>query len=273
MELLMNHKLYIDPITRGQLLKDNEAEYFKSRFLCFKAHNGFRPGCLHLVLGVAGAGKSTFLKAIIKDLVDDKQPILLWLTEEDRDDVNVTFKDLPDNDGLKMVDVYCEIDPSQKVVTEDNFWLYLDDKIGSINPSCILIDNITTSFLYAEKTSREQLQTIKQLKEVARKYNIPIIIFAHTKEECSDSMTRLIEINDIRGTKNIINLVEYLYIMQRFQIGESYFPTVRIKKHRKHPVDNYLFRLVYSKLKNTYTHDILLTFKEFKEAYKARNTL
>ena len=269
----MNHSLYIDPIIRAQLLKDNDEVYLKSRFNFLNAHNGLRPGCIHLILGVSSAGKSTLMKVLIKDSVDEKKSVFLWLTEEDKEDVSVTFKDMPDDDKLKLVDVYCEIDPDQQVITEDNFWMYLDDKLNSTYPSSIILDNITTSFLYAEKGSRIQLEVIKKLKQYARKFKIPIVIFAHTRDECSDSMNRLIEINDIRGTKSIINLVEYLYILQRFQINETYFPTIRIKKHRKHSVDNYLFRLVYSKIKNTYTHDMLLTFQDFKKAYSQRNTL
>ena len=79
--------------------------------------------------------------------------------------------------------------------------------------------------------------------------------------------------NDIRGCKSIINVVQYCYILQRFHINEFYFPTLRITKHRGQTVDEKMYYITYDKEKNLYIEDRHLDFEEMKDNFKRRNVL
>ena len=63
--------------------------YFDTHYNFLKAHNGFRPGCMHMFMGTSHGGKSTLVRSLLtdiclsgKDINGEPNPVLLWLSEE-----------------------------------------------------------------------------------------------------------------------------------------------------------------------------------------------
>ena len=150
---------------------------------------------------------------------------------------------------------------------------YFKNAINREDIDLIFYDNITTSCFYMDQGIDIQSYFIKQVKEVVGNVNKPLIFVAHTGADVTENSHRLISMNDIRGCKSIINVVQYCYILQRFHIGELYFPTLRITKHRGQTVDNKMYYIRFDKDKNLYVEDRYLEFEEMKDNFKRRNVL
>jgi hypothetical protein len=110
-------------------------------------------------------------------------------------------------------------------------------------------------------------------KQVTKKLNMSTIVIAHTDAKATDSMGRLININDIRGSKTITNLAEFAYILQRFELEKSFFPTIRTVKHRSQELVHNLYMLNYDSRLRSFSGDLAIDFKKFKEVFNARNKL
>ncbi len=267
------------------LIKEREKVHFYSDYKFLNAHKGHRPGNLHLYLGVAHGGKSTLIRSLILDAlkrVGTDKKILVWLSEESENDFLIEFSmalrgfDQADAISIfKKLVVHSELSFSKHFKNEDvsNKFKYFKDAIGRSDIDLIFYDNITTSCFYMDQQIETQSFFIKEVKEVVGEINKPLIFVAHTGADVTESSHRLINMNDIRGCKSIINVVQYCYILQRFHIGEFYFPTLRITKHRGQTVDNKMYYIKFDKEKNLYVEDRYLEFEEMKENYKRRNVL
>jgi len=246
----------------------------KSSYAFLNAHNGLRKGFTHVVLGTTGGGKSTFVRSLIRDVLfgnSAKQKILFWATEESHEEclTEMSFG-LPSCDALNSVSIFSE---SDELMSEKEYILYLTSLIEERQPDVFIMDNITTSAMYEGQSVRQQGAFSKHLKRICKINNVALVIIAHTGAEVSDNMPRLINENDIRGGKQIVNLCEFLYILQRFQIGESFFPTLRVKKHRGQDVDATMYSLSYDKHTRSFKNDNPIPFDRFKEMFKNRNVL
>ena len=137
----------------------------------------------------------------------------------------------------------------------------------------LFFDNITTSNMYAGKRPDIQEKVQDWIKVLCSESDIPFIFFAHTDGLVNDGIKRLIEMNDIRGNKGLVNLAQFFYIMQRFEIDKLFFPTLRVRKYRGYSVEDRLFYLNYDKESSTFHSDHKLPWDEFNLAYKKRNLL
>lgn len=249
----------------------SKTEMFKTGFNFLKAHNGLREEKMHLFMASTGAGKSTLTRSLILDCLKNNadKNILLVVSEESIDDVKAEFSrtDLIDIEKPNLFII------AEQTYPEENFLLRLGEYIKNNNIHVMIYDNITTSFLYNDKKASEQFKIAKELKKITQHNFLVSILIAHTNAEINDNCSRLINENDIRGSKSIVNLVEFLYIMQRFELSGHFYPTIRIKKHRSQDPDDKMFRLVYNKATKLYQSDLKITFKEFKEAYDGRDKL
>ena len=255
-----------------EIREENQHVYIQSDFKFLMAHKGLRPGCLHLLLGTSGSGKSTVVRKIIVETAK-QYPVLLWLSEEDREDFLVAIsKNYPGQDIAENIIIISEQDQCDSV-TPAQLWDIFLEALRTHKPKSVFFDNITTSAMYEGLRPSEQGKVARALKNVCRKMQCPFVLVAHTRADVTDSSGKLIDDNDIRGGKALGNLVPYFYIFQRFEIDSHFFPTIRIRKSRKHQIDSRLFLLDYSRNLNSYTGDREITFKEFKEAYSRRNTL
>lgn len=245
-----------------------------TNFSFLKEHNGFREGKLHTLLGVSGGGKSTLVRSLLIDLITNNQEkkILIWLSEETVDDfkselakANIQKKDL-----LENVFLASELEVEQK----DFMFFTLDQCIKENQIDFLIFDNITTSELYLNKSVGDQSRFCSELKQLVQRYQIPCLAVVHTGAQITETLTRLIDQNDIRGSKTLVNISEFFYVLQRFIFSnDKIFPTLRITKHRGQDVDSKIYFLNYTKERRIYISDRKITWENFKEAFKKRNTL
>ncbi|MCF2506856.1 AAA family ATPase [Dyadobacter sp. CY107] len=109
-----------------------------------------------------------------------------------------------------------EIDPDATVPEDRTFDEFLRDSIESsllaTNAKVLIIDNLTYLSNETEK-ARDALPLMKHLKALKSKYNLSILVIAHTpKRDLSKPITR----NDLAGSKMLINFTDSC-----FTVGES----------------------------------------------------
>jgi ABC-type iron transport system FetAB ATPase subunit len=245
--------------------------HFHSKLGFLNAHNGLRRGSMHLVLGTTGGGKSTLVRTLLRDLIfnpsNDIQ-VGVWLSEETvKDYKRQVAYGMPSHDRLLSTACHSELETTlDKKLT---FFEWID----FYKPDVLLMDNITTSAMYNDKSAAEQGAFISKLKEITTKNNMATVLIAHTDAKATDSMGRLINLNDVRGSKSISNLVEFAYILQRFEINDGFYPTIRVVKHRSQELMHGLYYLQYDQRLRSFKGDLAIDFKKFKEMYGQRNRL
>lgn len=266
--------LEINEVDRIKLIEEDETIFFKSKFKFLMTHNGFRPGELHMLLSTSGSGKTTLMKSIIFDMSKDVK-ILYWLSEE----IEKTFRKHIANKSIsnsliRNITVVSELESSLCINAEGMAIVNaLKAYIAECSPDIVIFDNITTSAAYADLKPHVQNAVIREIKSYAAKTNIPFLFVAHTKGDINIYNQGLLSGNDIRGSKGVINYIEFLYIFQKLSIGENYFNFINIEKHRSQQVEGKFFALEYSPKKNSYVQDWGIDFETMKANYGQRNIL
>jgi hypothetical protein len=147
-----------------------------------------------------------------------KQPVLYFDFElsdkqfEARYSDNFTNHYLFDNNFMRV-----EINPNSEIPTETDFETYLSQSlertISETKTKVIIIDNLTY-LRSGTETAKDALPLMKHLKSLKAKYNLSILVLAHTpKRNLSKPITR----NDLQGSKMLINFCD-----SSFAIGESF---------------------------------------------------
>jgi KaiC/GvpD/RAD55 family RecA-like ATPase len=261
----------------GELKEKSKKVFFKSSFSFLNCHRSYRPGAMHLLIGVSGGGKSTATRSLMLDVIEENpdKKVLIWLSEESKEDYFTEFAqdEIIDFKVFENMTIISEIDIIKKYGDIKPSDLFKNLEVQIPNYDIVFLDNITTSNFYAHGNPREQTQVVLKLKGFCSANKKPLVIMAHTAGGVTENNTKILDPNDIRGNKTIVNVSEFLYILQMFQIGESRCSTIRIQKHRSQNVDNRFYRFVYSSMRRRYTHDVRIQFSEFKKLFKMRDQL
>lgn len=255
--------------------------FFNSRFNFLREVNGIRPSCTHCLLGLASAGKSTLMKAIVADTIKEKCKVLVWLSEEEvapyskgiieayvgaglQDNKNKIFwfeESLHEN----------EIDENSKTWTQAVN--YIIDKIVLSGCNVVFFDNITTSDLYGKFSPQNQADIIKRIRSFCSRSNVAFFFLAHTSKNVNSSIPRLLTSEDVQGSSGVSKNTELFFILQTFDIGNRRFSFINITKSRpiEGGIKNRYFMLNFSG--KSYSNDKTVEFEEINEAYKTRNKL
>ncbi len=109
------------------------------------------------------------------------------------------------------------INPMQDIPDKMSFEEFLHTSIEKlvvdINAKKLIIDNITYLKSDMEK-AHDALPLMKHLQEIKSKYDLSILVLAHTPKR---DLSKPITINDIQGSKMLINFAD-----SAFAIGKSY---------------------------------------------------
>lgn len=264
--------LFFSKDDQEQFKKQQMETYFASKFGFLNSHRGFRKGSVHLIIGNTSGGKSTLIRALTGDLMfhpeNSKVHLGVWLSEETVEQYQAQLSmGQESNEALLRTEAFYEL--SSPDVTEVTF----NNWVKTVKPDVLIIDNITTSKFYMDKKPDVQAQFAINVKSLAQKYNIAVIVVAHTDSSVNQSQKGYIELNQVRGSKQLSNISEFAYILQRFQIESEFFATIRIVKHRSQDIVHDLFLLHYDKSKRSYKGDTALEHAKFREAYEQRNKL
>lgn len=252
----------------NELKKIHEQTFIKSNFPFIAQICGLRPKCLHLILAPTHAGKTTFILSLKRDLhlnnPDNK--ILCYYSEESKSDIKTKFAMMFDGDvEADDIDAIYELEEKMPEIA-------LFEYLELMQPSVFIFDNLTTSKMYNDKSSKDQFEFTVKLKECCQRNNIALVAVAHTGN-VANLGSRLIDDTDIRGSKNIPNMAEHLWVLQPVDVGNAKRLFLRVIKHRGYDVEHKLFKLNFNKSKQM-IHDILsINFEDFKQVWKLRNKL
>ncbi len=96
---------------------------------------------------------------------------------------------------------------------EQELFLSIEDAIAETDAKILIIDNLTYLKTQSTDTAKEALPLMKELKKLARKYNLSILALAHTPKRSHQSP---ITMNDLAGSKQLSNFADSI-----FAIGSS----------------------------------------------------
>lgn len=231
--------------------------------------NGWRKGCVHVVLGTTSSGKSTLVRSIIHDILanNDKVNVSLFLSEETSDDYSLelyrAFRNLNYQDRVNFYSEQDTLDLNKsRALLEEAF---------SDNSEVIIYDNLTTSMVYGEKYEGQSECAIK-LKTATKKSNKAFVAIAHTNNVIKNSRD-LIDSGSVRGSKTISNIAEFFFINHQISCDDNLFNFIQIEKHRNQRPENKFFRLNYDNKKSIFKNCTPVSFNDFKELWKLRDKL
>ena len=258
-----------------KILEDEKAKkFFHSNFSFLNVHNGFRNGHLHMFMGSAGGGKSTLTRSMVIDVLCNRPPrkVLLWLSEETRLQFLTEFDCSNFREYLsESFFIYSEIDRGD--VSSEQIMSDIQNIITENRIDILFYDNMTTSQTYMGKTVADQSSFVKRIKIAATTWDIPVVIIAHTGAQITENYNQIINMNDIRGSKDIVNQAEFFYILQTFYEGSKRTMTLRIIKHRGYVLDDLIYHLTFSREVKLISIAAPIPFEMFREAYRQRNQL
>jgi archaellum biogenesis ATPase FlaH len=273
----------------GSKLTQKQREYFraKSEHIFFKSnlrflreHGGFRPTNMHLFLANASGGKSTMVRTLVIDLLECGANVLLWLSEETTEQYLIEFeKSGYDNYEEESFTIYSEVDYRldnlDKEVEEQSNSIAedIDTLVMAREIDIIIYDNITTSIFYMQRPPYQQASFAWKLKSKANSWALPMVIIAHTNDKVSEDNHDMIRMNDIKGSKDIINMAEFVYVMQSLFVQNERYNFLKIAKHRSQSIDKSFFQLVYHKKAKIFYNTPASDFEEFKKIFKERRKL
>ena len=259
------------------LRKESLKTQFTTDLTFLGEHNGWRRGNVHVLLGASSGGKSTLLRTCLIDALSSNNGSLkvgVVLSEESKLDflteLNFCGAITP---LLKRLLVFSEQDNPGEIKTQRDWFKHTKTMVEAGEIDILFFDNLTTSITYEAMTVKEQSNMAIALKRFASAMGIPVVIFAHTSAEISETYGRIINMNNIRGCKTIVNLSQFFYIMQSFYTNDARYNTLKITKHRGQEVKDNLFQLIYEPKARVFKESIRLKFDSLKEIFKERNVL
>lgn len=242
--------------------------FIGSNFHFIDQINGLRPGCLHLLFGPTHAGKTTIIISILRSLFIKNRDINvgLFLSEEAPIDSKLKFNSMftvaPRSTNIEIMS---ELDQNTDL-------LRLKEYISIVQPDVFIYDNLTTSRFYNDMSSKDQFTFINGLKKLCQENNVALLCVAHTGGQSAFN-NKLIDENDIRGSKSVTNLAEHLWALQPLEVGNTKRVFLRVLKHRGYNVKEKLFGLQYNPEKQMISLDEATSFEEFKRIFALRNKL
>lgn len=247
----------IDGVATLDMIEDfdvNEAETLKTGIdYIDEKLIGMVFGSLNVLSGRNGSGKSTILNQIyIAEAIAQGYKTFLfsgeliggnvkyWLLQTLANEEQ--FAEYTAKDGHKYKKV--TIQSKEKIINDmkDRFFLYDNDdyRIEAIiekmtilakryGVRVFVIDNLMTVENNAKDKYEAETDTVKKLKNFAKKYNALVHLVAHPRKSMNDE----IEKDDVAGSANITNLADYVTTISRAKDDEvEYDAILKIIKNR-----------------------------------------
>ena len=263
---------------------ENKKCFLRSLIPFLSVHNGLRRGKLHVFMGDTHSGKSTFMRTLLIDVLQNNSDknIFLFLSEESTNDFLIelhgTLEILGDKTKcrkiLKKVKVLSAVDEHN--ITKNKLFMYLKQ----VKPDLFIFDNLTTCSFYDKYEKQEAF--IKESKSFVKELDIPFVYYIHTKKK-DMGKSNYLGTDDVRGSQTIGNIAEFFYSLQIIA-NEEYDQLLRkeqtvkhsicrMVKHRGYEVRSDTFYLGYSKDKKIYDKITQISFKDLRTIWKERNVL
>jgi len=243
---------------------------FPSRYEFLKAHNGIRPNCLHGIMGSSGSGKSTIFKCIIAEAAQHA-PVLVWLSEESVVEYQELINYMDDGclHNIKFVE---EKDiPEERKLSQNDFLETFEQAVEASGAELVFIDNVTSSAFYNTRYGFAGQNKTASFLQAFVKRKCAIFYVTHTDASVSDNHAKIINQENIRGSKELPIVTEYLYIIQKMTNEDRQYNLVRTAKYRHHEKAKGWYALNFSD--HTYIGDKKVPFSMVNAIFKSRDYL
>ena len=268
-----------------------------------KRIGGFAMGELTVISGLSGAGKSTILNQFILSAVQAGYKAAAWSGELQGKRFQSWIDQMAaGKDYVKQKVGYEDFYYAPKQVCDEihkwlrgKFWLYendygsewenlkadIIDKIHENGVNLIVVDNLMALDLDGAPSDNDvQTRLIKDMKTLAKRENVHIILVCHPRKEQSFQLLRK---ESIAGTANITNLCDNLLIIHRVgrdfekrakdfwgenEVREmlDYDTVLEVAKNRSNGVVDHIIRLYYERetrrMKNEQAENIIYGWRE-----------
>lgn len=219
-------------------------------------------GQVCLLTGKRGDGKSTFMSQIMCDAIDQGFATFAysgelpdfhfkgWLNCQLAGSEHMSVRP----DGFGGEEWYLDSDTDQKIsewyrgraLIYDNKVVGENDEMESIidtvkkvvimrNVKLVCIDNLMTAMDVADSQSnlyQAQSNFVKQLKDIAMKYNVAIILVAHPRKAGKDENSDDFDNDVVSGSSNITDRVDIVLNYSRAKEGSDFASRLQIGKSR-----------------------------------------
>jgi len=218
---------------------------------------------------VHNCGKSTLMKCIAAEAAIQRK-ILVWLSEE-------TIKEYQELINYLDRSVLCnilwveekEIDEQFKESQQD-FFEYFEQMVEESGAEIVIIDNVTTSAFYNQRFGiTGQNRAAEYLRDFPKRKGVAVFYVAHTQSNISDNYGKVINAEDIRGSKELPLNTEYLYIIQKFTQNDKQYNVLRVAKYRHHEEAAGWYALKYEG--RAYIGDSKVPFSLVNKIFKSRD--
>lgn len=186
--------------------------FYPSKFAFLKPQRGLRPGEIHVLCGNSGEGKSSLLRALVVEEYLNNVPRLVvtseekkrkWalpflnmrrldnaLKEESNDDT-VSVKEISMSSLKKLDNIYFLEEKTNLLEIDDPkiALRLIEESIKLYGIKILYIDNLSTGKFYKLSegvVTKRQDEWIVGLEAIATKFNIPVVVLMHPKNETSE---------------------------------------------------------------------------------------
>ena len=239
--------------------------------------DGFRYGTLTVLSGKPGAGKSTIINQFLASAIDTGEKAMLYSGELPAKTVMDWFR--------RCVVSKCDIKhyqteygakfdaPSERAVElirkwiKGNLFIYSEDAMADERQMCsviehlwlkhgvrmFVIDNLMTLNIDNKNDKYEaQKVFVRNLKNLAKKYKLVIILVAHPKKTKDEN----VDMFDVSGASEIINLCDYeLFLNRKIDDEKNTDETyLTILKNRATGKINYKLKLAFNENRKRLYH-------------------
>lgn len=217
---------------------------------------------------VSNCGKSTLFKCIIAEAAAGKK-VLVWLSEE----TVVEYQELInylDRSCLKNISFVEEREiPKEIKDNQSQFFEYFEQMVDESDASIVFVDNVTTSRFYSSYFGFIGQQHTAEFLIDFVKRKCSVFYVAHTNLKIIDNYDKIVYPGDIRGSKELPNMTEYFYIIQKFTAESKQYNVLRVAKFRHHEKAAGWYALKYEQ--KAYTGDAKVTFATINKIFKMRD--
>jgi energy-coupling factor transporter ATP-binding protein EcfA2 len=246
-------------------VKKNHIE-FPTNMNHLRDHSGFRPGEMHILIGVKGGGKSSLFRSWIAECLFHSKRVYIRLSEESSqdymDEIVVNLGRVMDVNGLETLTV----DSEKELKYDQTGNQYFDDlriRLKTARAEIFFFDNFTTSEL-SDCNVMIQGKNAKALRDLSSRLGIPFIVASHTGKGFKG--TTIATGDDARGNMTLVNTAPYVYSVNIFHEKPNSPTVLFVDKARHHSKSNKSFyQLTYNHETGLYIQDRKLSRVELAE--------
>ncbi len=146
-------------------------------------------------------------------------------------DNKILIDHYPFDEGFKRVEINPDANYPPNIPYEDFLINSFEREIERTGIKVVIVDNIT--FLGSEtEKAKYALPLIKKLKDLKTKYNLSMMVLAHTPKR---DLSKPLSVNDLAGSKQLINFADSVFAIGANPDGTStrYIKQIKVRNTEK----------------------------------------